>query len=69
MSTKINGISISSGPVGGNGNNREARSMLEFKSIYSLKQLGGDKGSYKEWNEKFKNSFTQARPGTMGALE
>ena len=45
----------------GTGANTNNRNILDSKAVQSLKTLSHDKSSFRTWNDKFINVFTQVR--------
>ena len=43
--------------------------VLDSKSIQSIKQFGGDKSTFRTWNDKFINVFTQVRANSRAVFD
>lgn len=40
-----------------------SKAILEYRSIQEIKEIADERGGWRDWTEKFKNAFNQARHG------
>ena len=69
MSALKEKITATKDQTGDKSQGSHSRSILESKTVANLKVLGDNKGSFREWNDKFKNAVGEAKPGSRKILE